>query len=107
VQFLAEPGDQEQPVVNAQPEAQDRGDVKGNTDTPVNTVSSRSAVNDPRIPSAPMASGMQAAIRLPKITSSRISRIGKDSPSARVMLDGAEQRSVLSRWNLILNLQIR
>ena len=57
-----------------------------NTDTPVTRVSSRSAVNEPRIPRAPIASGRLAAVRLPKITSSRISRIGKDSPSARVML---------------------
>ena len=57
-----------------------------NTDTPVTRVSSRSAVNEPRMPSAPMASGRQAAVRLPKITSSRISRTGKDRPSARVML---------------------
>ena len=57
-----------------------------NTDTPVTRVSSRSAVNEPRIPSAPIASGRLAAARPPKITSSRISRTGKDRPSARVML---------------------
>ena len=57
-----------------------------NTDTPVTMVSSRSAVNEPRIPRAPIASGRHAAIRLPKITSSRISRRGKDKASARVML---------------------
>ena len=57
-----------------------------NTDTPVIRVSSRSAVNEPRIARAPMASGRQAAVRLPKITSSRIARMGNDSPSARVML---------------------
>ena len=51
-----------------------------NTDTPVKMVSSRSAVNEPRIPRPPMASGRHAAVRLPKITSSRISRIGKDRP---------------------------
>ena len=59
-----------------------------NTDTPVNMVSSRSAVNEPRIPSAPMASGRQAAVRLPKIISSRISRIGKDRASARADAGG-------------------
>ena len=35
-----------------------------NTDTPVTRVSSRSAVNEPRIPSAPIASGRLAAVRL-------------------------------------------
>ncbi len=60
--------------------------LRENTDTPVMMVSSRSAVNEPRIPSAPIASGRHAAVRLPKITSSKMSRIGKDSASARVML---------------------
>ena len=50
-------------------------------------MSSRSAVNDPRMPTIPIASGRLAAARLPKITSSRISRIGSDSPSARPMLE--------------------
>ena len=60
--------------------------LRENTDTPVTRVSSRSAVNEPRMARAPIASGRLAAVRLPKITSSRISRMGKDRPSARVML---------------------
>ena len=59
---------------------------KENTDTPVKMVNSRSAVNEPRIPRVPITSGRHAAVRLPKIISSRMSRIGKDRASARVML---------------------
>ena len=54
-------------------------------DTDVKRVSTRSAVNEPRIPTAPMARGSPAAVRLPKIKSSRMSKIGNDRPSARPM----------------------
>jgi hypothetical protein len=60
--------------------------LREKTDTPVMMVSSRSTVKEPRMPSAPIASGRQAAVRLPNITSSRISTIGNDRPSARVIL---------------------
>ncbi len=54
-------------------------------DTPVPRVSSRSAVNEPRMAIPPMASGRLAAARLPKITSNRSKSNGMDSVSARLM----------------------
>ena len=54
-------------------------------DTAVPRVSSRSAVNEPRMATPPMARGRLAAARLPKITSSRIKSSGIDSVSARLM----------------------
>ena len=46
-------------------------------DTPVINVKSRSAVNEPRMPSAPMAKGRLAAVTLPKIMRSKTSRTGQ------------------------------
>ena len=48
-------------------------------------VSSRSTVNEPRMATPPIATGRDAAARLPKITSSRISRTGIEKPSALAM----------------------
>jgi hypothetical protein len=56
-----------------------------NTDTSVTMVSSRSMVNAPRTAIAPIASGSEAAAKLPKMTMSSTSRIGIDSPSALAM----------------------
>ncbi len=43
-------------------------------------------VNEPRMAMPPMATGIQAAPRLPKIRISRISRTGIEKASARAML---------------------
>ena len=51
-------------------------------DTVVAMVSSRSTVNEPRMATPPIATGSEAAARLPKITSSRISKTGIENPSA-------------------------
>ena len=48
-------------------------------------VSSRRTVNEPRMATPPIATGRDAAARLPKITSSRISRTGIEKPSALAM----------------------
>ena len=80
MQFLAEPGDQEQPVVDAQAQAEDGGDIRENIDTPVTRVSSRSAVNEPRMPRAPITRGRLAAVRPPKITSRGSAGSGRTAP---------------------------
>ncbi len=49
----------------------------------VTRVSSRSAVNEPRIAIPPIASGKLAAATLPKITAITISSTGIEIPSAR------------------------
>jgi len=54
-------------------------------DTVVAIVSSRSTVSEPRMATAPMATGSEAAARPPKITSSRISKTGMENPSALPM----------------------
>ena len=51
-------------------------------DTPVISVNARSAMKEPRIPSAPMASGKLAAVTLPKMMRSSTSNIGSDTDSA-------------------------
>ncbi len=48
-------------------------------------VSSRSAVNEPRIATPPIASGRLAAARLPKMNSMTISSTGREKASARPM----------------------
>ena len=54
--------------------------------TVVVRVSSRSTVNEPRIARPPIARGTKAAMTLPKISTSRISRTGSEMDSARAML---------------------
>ena len=54
-------------------------------ETVVAMVSSRSTVNEPRMATPPIATGSEAAARLPKITSSRISKTGIENPSALAM----------------------
>jgi hypothetical protein len=54
-------------------------------ETDVKTVKRRNAVNEPRMPMAPMANGSPAAVRLPKIKRSSTSRMGKDRLSASFM----------------------
>ena len=54
-------------------------------DTVVAMVSSRSTVNEPRMATPPIATGSEAAARLPKITSSKISKTGIENPSALAM----------------------
>src|ERR1022692_1794463 len=56
-----------------------------NMEIGVKRVSTRSAVNEPKIPTTPIASGNPAAVRLPKIKSSRTSSIGNERVSARLM----------------------
>ena len=63
-------------------------------DTSVTSANARSAVNAPRIAVTPMASGSEAAAKLPKISTSSTSRIGMEIVSARAM--SALTRSLMS-----------
>ena len=83
--LLAEPADDEQRVVDRQPEPEHRDDVDREDRDVGDRLSSRSIVNAPRIASPPTASGRLAAVSPPKMTTSSTSTIGIEIGSARAM----------------------